>query len=138
MFSERKKGELLSFLIDITAVILKIQNEQGDGYWVNPVVDNTWMKGTRKWTVIGGNIGDQGSYGIEVDGTKSEVRYNLSKFQWSWLGNWQFALGDWYSQVLGRYECCNMVFPLVMETSLPPQVLQVSVMWQLKIIRRQW
>ncbi|PKA58845.1 6-phosphogluconate dehydrogenase, decarboxylating 3 [Apostasia shenzhenica] len=47
VFSEWNKGELLSFLIEITADIFGIK----DGYLVDKVLDKTGMKGTGKWTV---------------------------------------------------------------------------------------
>ncbi|KAG9453677.1 hypothetical protein H6P81_006581 [Aristolochia fimbriata] len=50
-FSEWNKGELLSFLIEITADIFTIKDDQGDGYLVDKVLDKTGMKGTGKWTV---------------------------------------------------------------------------------------
>jgi 6-phosphogluconate dehydrogenase len=51
VFSEWNKGELLSFLIEITADIFGIKDEKGDGYLVDKVLDKTGMKGTGKWTV---------------------------------------------------------------------------------------
>ncbi|KAE9451104.1 hypothetical protein C3L33_17003, partial [Rhododendron williamsianum] len=51
VFSEWNKGELLSFLIEITADIFKIKDDKGDGYLVDKVLDKTGMKGTGKWTV---------------------------------------------------------------------------------------
>nr|CAB3466738.1 unnamed protein product [Digitaria exilis] len=51
VFSEWNKGELLSFLIEITADIFSIKDDQGDGYLVDKVLDKTGMKGTGKWTV---------------------------------------------------------------------------------------
>ncbi|OQU75706.1 hypothetical protein SORBI_3010G009300 [Sorghum bicolor] len=51
VFSEWNKGELLSFLIEITADIFGIKDEQGEGYLVDKVLDKTGMKGTGKWTV---------------------------------------------------------------------------------------
>ncbi|KAL7171365.1 hypothetical protein ACSBR2_036087 [Camellia fascicularis] len=51
VFSEWNKGELLSFLIEITADIFSIKNDKGDGYLVDKVLDKTGMKDTGKWTV---------------------------------------------------------------------------------------
>ncbi|KAG2706839.1 hypothetical protein I3843_05G109300 [Carya illinoinensis] len=51
VFSEWNKGELLSFLIEITADIFKIKDDKGEGYLVDKVLDKTGMKGTGKWTV---------------------------------------------------------------------------------------
>ncbi|KAB1211393.1 6-phosphogluconate dehydrogenase, decarboxylating 3 [Morella rubra] len=48
VFAEWNKGELQSFLIEITADIFGIKDE---GYLVDKVLDKTGMKGTGKWTV---------------------------------------------------------------------------------------
>ncbi|XP_009399426.3 6-phosphogluconate dehydrogenase, decarboxylating 1 isoform X1 [Musa acuminata AAA Group] len=51
VFSEWNKGELLSFLIEITADIFGVKDDKGDGHLVDKVLDKTGMKGTGKWTV---------------------------------------------------------------------------------------
>ncbi|CAA3011726.1 6-phosphogluconate dehydrogenase, decarboxylating 3 [Olea europaea subsp. europaea] len=51
VFSEWNQGELLSFLIEITADIFRIKDDKGNGYLVDKVLDKTGMKGTGKWTV---------------------------------------------------------------------------------------
>uniref|UniRef100_A0A7N0T696 6-phosphogluconate dehydrogenase, decarboxylating n=1 Tax=Kalanchoe fedtschenkoi TaxID=63787 RepID=A0A7N0T696_KALFE len=51
VFSEWNKGELLSFLIEITADIFSIKDDKGEGHLVDKVLDKTGMKGTGKWTV---------------------------------------------------------------------------------------
>jgi len=51
VFSEWNTGELLSFLIEITADIFGIKDDKGEGYLVDKVLDKTGMKGTGKWTV---------------------------------------------------------------------------------------
>ncbi|CAN6477478.1 unnamed protein product [Victoria cruziana] len=51
VFAEWNKGELLSFLIEITADIFSIKDDKGEGYLVDKVLDKTGMKGTGKWTV---------------------------------------------------------------------------------------
>ncbi|XP_047340902.1 6-phosphogluconate dehydrogenase, decarboxylating 2 [Impatiens glandulifera] len=51
VFSEWNKGELLSFLVEITADIFKIKDDKADGHLVDKVLDKTGMKGTGKWTV---------------------------------------------------------------------------------------
>ncbi|OIW07279.1 hypothetical protein TanjilG_08394 [Lupinus angustifolius] len=51
VFTEWNKGELLSFLIEITADIFGIKDDKGDGYLVDKVLDKTGMKGTGKWTI---------------------------------------------------------------------------------------
>lgn len=50
VFSERNKGDLLSFLIEITADIFGIKDDKGSGYLVDKVLDKTGIKGTGKWT----------------------------------------------------------------------------------------
>ncbi|CAM8979921.1 unnamed protein product [Rhodiola kirilowii] len=51
VFSEWNKGELQSFLIEITADIFGIKDDKGEGHLVDKVLDKTGMKGTGKWTV---------------------------------------------------------------------------------------
>jgi 6-phosphogluconate dehydrogenase len=51
VFSEWNKGELQSFLIEISADIFLIKDDKGDGFLVDKVLDKTGMKGTGKWTV---------------------------------------------------------------------------------------
>lgn len=51
VFTEWNKGELLSFLVEITADIFGIKDDKGNGYLVDKVLDKTGMKGTGKWTV---------------------------------------------------------------------------------------
>ena len=46
-----EQGELLSFLIEITADIFGIKDDKGEGYLVDKVLDKTGMKGTGKWTI---------------------------------------------------------------------------------------
>jgi 6-phosphogluconate dehydrogenase len=51
VFSDWNKGELESFLVEITADIFGIKDDKGDGHLVDKVLDKTGMKGTGKWTV---------------------------------------------------------------------------------------
>ncbi|PIA28332.1 hypothetical protein AQUCO_07200175v1 [Aquilegia coerulea] len=51
IFAEWNRGELESFLIEITADIFKVQDEHGNGELVDKILDKTGMKGTGKWTV---------------------------------------------------------------------------------------
>ncbi|XP_042477108.1 6-phosphogluconate dehydrogenase, decarboxylating 2 [Macadamia integrifolia] len=51
VFSEWNKGELLSFLVEITADIFTIKDDKAEGHLVDKVLDKTGMKGTGKWTV---------------------------------------------------------------------------------------
>ena len=46
VFAEWNKGEILSFLVEITADIFSIKDDQGEGYLVDKVLDKTRMKGT--------------------------------------------------------------------------------------------
>lgn len=51
LFDEWQKGELSSYLIEITAKILRKKEESEDGYVVDYILDKTGMKGTGKWTI---------------------------------------------------------------------------------------
>lgn len=51
IFDEWNRGELESFLIEITADIFKVKDEYGEGELVDKILDKTGMKGTGKWTV---------------------------------------------------------------------------------------
>ncbi|KAG4391591.1 hypothetical protein AAZX31_05G199300 [Glycine max] len=51
IFVEWNRGELESFLIEITADIFKVKDEDGEGFLVDKILDKTGMKGTGKWTV---------------------------------------------------------------------------------------
>lgn len=51
VFSEWNKGELESFLVEITADIFAVKDDLADGYLVDKILDKTGMKGTGKWTV---------------------------------------------------------------------------------------
>ncbi|CAM8947355.1 unnamed protein product [Rhodiola kirilowii] len=51
IFNEWNRGELESFLVEITADIFKVKDEFGDGELVDKILDKTGMKGTGKWTV---------------------------------------------------------------------------------------
>ena len=51
IFAEWNRGELESFLVEITADIFRVKDEFGDGELVDKVLDKTGMKGTGKWTV---------------------------------------------------------------------------------------
>lgn len=52
LFEEWNKGELDSFLIEITAKILgKKDDLTGEGYVIDKILDKTGMKGTGRWTV---------------------------------------------------------------------------------------
>ncbi|EFJ20653.1 hypothetical protein SELMODRAFT_168478 [Selaginella moellendorffii] len=50
-FAQWNKGELESFLIEITSHIFSVKDDKGDGELVDKVLDKTGMKGTGKWTV---------------------------------------------------------------------------------------
>ncbi|KAK9716639.1 hypothetical protein RND81_06G247400 [Saponaria officinalis] len=51
IFDEWNRGELESFLVEITADIFKVKDELADGELVDKILDKTGMKGTGKWTV---------------------------------------------------------------------------------------
>mmetsp|Transcript_21593 Transcript_21593/g.41951 ORF Transcript_21593/g.41951 Transcript_21593/m.41951 type:complete len:493 (+) Transcript_21593:127-1605(+) len=51
IFDEWNKGELQSFLIEITALIMKKKSDDGKTYVVDQILDKTGMKGTGRWTV---------------------------------------------------------------------------------------
>ncbi|CAA3029173.1 6-phosphogluconate dehydrogenase, decarboxylating 2, chloroplastic [Olea europaea subsp. europaea] len=52
IFTEWNRGELESFLIEITSDIFRVEDEQtGNGHLVDKILDKTGMKGTGKWTV---------------------------------------------------------------------------------------
>lgn len=52
LFDKWNKSELESYLIEITAKILRHKDvETGEGYVVDYILDKTGMKGTGKWTV---------------------------------------------------------------------------------------
>jgi 6-phosphogluconate dehydrogenase len=51
VFDEWNRGELQSFLIEITAKCLRFKDPEGKGYLVDQILDATGMKGTGKWTV---------------------------------------------------------------------------------------
>ena len=50
IFKKWNQGRLQSFLIEITAGILKKEDEIGDGYLVDKILDKAKQKGTGKWT----------------------------------------------------------------------------------------
>lgn len=52
LFSKWNEGELQSYLIGITADILKEKDEDGSRELVDLIVDSTGQKGTGRWTVI--------------------------------------------------------------------------------------
>ncbi|MBA0621687.1 hypothetical protein Godav_007288 [Gossypium davidsonii] len=51
IFAEWNRGELESFLIEITSDIFRVKDDLGDGFLVDKILDKTGMKGTGKWTV---------------------------------------------------------------------------------------
>ncbi|KAJ8764899.1 hypothetical protein K2173_010364 [Erythroxylum novogranatense] len=51
IFAEWNKGELESFLIEITSDIFRVKDDFGEGDLVDNILDKTGMKGTGKWTV---------------------------------------------------------------------------------------
>jgi len=51
VFTEWNKGDLDSYLIEITAEIFTKKDDLGDGYLVDKILDAAGQKGTGKWTV---------------------------------------------------------------------------------------
>ncbi len=51
VFAEWNKGELDSYLIEITTDILKVKDQEGN-YVIDLILDTAGQKGTGKWTVI--------------------------------------------------------------------------------------
>ncbi|GAB4834502.1 hypothetical protein Ancab_032759 [Ancistrocladus abbreviatus] len=51
IFYEWNRGELESFLIEITSDIFRVKDELAGGELVDKILDKTGMKGTGKWTV---------------------------------------------------------------------------------------
>ncbi|EFJ45488.1 hypothetical protein VOLCADRAFT_109207 [Volvox carteri f. nagariensis] len=51
VFKEWNQGELKSFLVEISAIIMNKPDDQAPGYLVDKIVDQTGSKGTGKWTV---------------------------------------------------------------------------------------
>lgn len=50
IFDKWNQGRLQSYLIEITAEILKKEDDIGDGYLVDKILDKAKQKGTGKWT----------------------------------------------------------------------------------------
>ncbi|KAK9102490.1 hypothetical protein Sjap_019744 [Stephania japonica] len=51
VFGEWNRGELESFLIEITSDIFRVRDRDEEGELVDKILDKTGMKGTGKWTV---------------------------------------------------------------------------------------
>lgn len=51
IFEEWNRGEMSSFLIEITAHIFGVKDPEGQGELLDKILDKTGMKGTGKWTV---------------------------------------------------------------------------------------
>ena len=52
VFEEWNKGELSSYLIEITGDILQQKDPTGDGFLVDKVLDTAGQKGTGQWTAV--------------------------------------------------------------------------------------
>ncbi len=52
VFSKWNRGPLESFLIEVTAKVMRVRDSKTGGWLVNKVVDKAGQKGTGKWTVI--------------------------------------------------------------------------------------
>ncbi|XP_002988062.2 6-phosphogluconate dehydrogenase, decarboxylating 2, chloroplastic [Selaginella moellendorffii] len=51
VFADWNRGELESFLVEITADIFSVKDDKAGGDLVDKILDKTGMKGTGKWTV---------------------------------------------------------------------------------------
>lgn len=72
-FEEWNKGELDSFLIEITAAIFKKRDDlTEDGYVLDKILDKTGMKGTGRWTV---QEGAEKSVPVSVMTAALDTRY---------------------------------------------------------------
>ena len=49
MFDEWNRGELESYLIEITRDIFSVKDDRADGYLVDKILDAAGAKGTGKW-----------------------------------------------------------------------------------------
>mmetsp|Transcript_4510 Transcript_4510/g.6835 ORF Transcript_4510/g.6835 Transcript_4510/m.6835 type:complete len:303 (-) Transcript_4510:243-1151(-) len=72
IFEEWNKGELQSFLIEITSKIMAKKEEDGKEYVVDKILDKTGMKGTGRWTV---QEGAEQSVPLSVVAAALEGRY---------------------------------------------------------------
>lgn len=50
-FTAWNQGDLQSFLVEITSIILGKKDDKAEGYVVDKIIDQTGSKGTGKWTV---------------------------------------------------------------------------------------
>ena len=50
VFTDWNRGPLESFLIEITAKLLSVRDDNGDGFLVDSVLDRAGQKGTGRWT----------------------------------------------------------------------------------------
>ncbi|KAG0619886.1 hypothetical protein M758_4G172500 [Ceratodon purpureus] len=71
-FFEWNKGELESFLVEITADIFAVPDDKGGSELVDKVLDKTGMKGTGKWTV---QQGAELSVAISTIATSLDLRF---------------------------------------------------------------
>ena len=84
IFNEWNKGELDSFLIEISTAILKFKGEDG-GHLLEKIRDSAGQKGTGKWTAISAL-----EYGMPVTliGESVFTRYSGNCTE-LWLRNWR-------------------------------------------------
>lgn len=52
IFDDWNKGELDSYLVEITAHILRFKDEAGEGYLLDKILDAAGQKGTGKWSAV--------------------------------------------------------------------------------------
>ncbi|THG02595.1 hypothetical protein TEA_003150 [Camellia sinensis var. sinensis] len=79
IFSDWNRGELESFLIEITADIFRVKDEDGDGELVDKILDKTGMKGTvlleccLHARAVHGGADDCGLFGLQVGAVRSGI-----------------------------------------------------------------
>mmetsp|Transcript_11405 Transcript_11405/g.15969 ORF Transcript_11405/g.15969 Transcript_11405/m.15969 type:complete len:488 (-) Transcript_11405:351-1814(-) len=72
IFADWNKGDLKSFLVEITATIMAKKTDDGKDYVVDKILDKTGMKGTGRWTV---QEGAEQSVPLSVIAAALEGRY---------------------------------------------------------------
>lgn len=71
-FSHWNEGKLASFLVELSAVITKKHDDQGDGFLLEKVLDSASQKGTGRWTII-----DADERGVAVPSISAAVQARI-------------------------------------------------------------
>lgn len=83
IFQKWNKGVLDSFLIEITANILKFKDDDGEPV-VNKILDQAGQKGTGKWTAVAAlDAGVPGKQALQTVLPGDNSRMTLSRFSHS-------------------------------------------------------